>query len=344
MVCLLVSLRVGTSLNPTASAASNSLVRLTTLSGMTSTTKRPKLSGITSHASRACAADLSMQSGSVDSSKNSYRMSIDPKKVPQELRQYFEDAVSDCPENPEPLLLERLRGAINTWQVKNELLTSIITSKDDTITSKDIIITLMNKTIAEKDDKIAELTKEALVVEIKTRAKEASRIVLEDACRKYAETKVPNMNTFTDRYDHFKSNVLLSNNRLTADSEQHLKELALCGVDADPKQVKKELDSMVHILSRQFHVKPQSMDHGAFVGGDALTSATLAMCILRLQTLRHCDVDVTVMNSLGEEMCLLSMGTVTCIKNPQAPGRINKAQTPKKARPAIQAQTPPRTV
>ena len=260
-------------------------------------------------------------------------MSIDPKKVPQELRQYFEDAVSDCPENPGPLLLERLRGAINTWQVQNEL-----------ITTKDIIITLMNKTIAEKDDKIAELTKEALVVEIKTRAKEASRIVLEDACRKYAENKVRNMNTFTDRYDHFKSNVLLSNNRLTADSEQHLKELALCGVDADPKQVRKALDSIMHILSRQFHVKPQSMDHGAFVGGDALTSATLAMCILRLQTLRHCDVDVTVINSLGEEMCLLSMGTVTCIKNPQAPGRINKAQTPKKARPAIQAQTPPRTV
>ena len=202
----------------------------------------------------------------------------------------------------------------------------------------------MNKTIAEKDDKIAELTKEALVVEIKTRAKEASRIVLEDACRKYAENKVRNMNTFTDRYDHFKSNVLLSNNRLTANSEQHLKELALCGVDADPKQVRKALDSMMHILSRQFHVKPQSMDHGAFVGGDALTSATLAMCILRLQTLRHCDVDVTVINSLGEEMCLLSMGTVMCIKNPQAPGRINKAQTPKKARPAIQAQTPPRTV
>ena len=333
MVCLLVSLRVGTSLNPTASAASNSLVRLTTLSGMTSTTKRPKLSGITSHASRAHGTALRMQSGSADSSKNSYRMSIDPKKVPQELRQYFEDAVSDCPENPGPLLLERLRGAINTWQVQNEL-----------ITTKDIIITLMNKTIAEKDDKIAELTKEALVVEIKTRAKEASRIVLEDACRKYAENKVRNMNTFTDRYDHFKSNVLLSNNRLTADSEQHLKELALCGVDADPKQVRKALDSMMHILSRQFHVKPQSMDHGAFVGGDALTSATLAMCILRLQTLRHCDVDVTVINSLGEEMCLLSMGTVTCIKNPQAPGRINKAQTPKKARPAIQAQTPPRTV
>ena len=285
-------------------------------------------------------------------------MSIDPKKVPQELRQYFEDAVSDCPENPGPLLLERLRGAINTWQVKyavqNEMITSkdaiinskddIITSKDDTITTKDIIITLMNKTIAEKDDKIAELTKEALVVEIKTRAKEASRIVLEDACRKYAENKVRNMNTFADRYDHFKSNVLLSNNRLTADSEQHLKELALCGVDADPKQVRKALDSIMHILSRQFHVKPQSMDHGAFVGGDALTSATLAMCILRLQTLRHCDVDVTVINSLGEEMCLLSMGTVMCIKNPQAPGRINKAQTPKKARPAIQAQTPPRTV
>ena len=333
MVCLLVSLRVGTSLNPTASAASNSLVRLTTFSGMTSTTKRPKLSGITSHASRAHGTALRMQSGSADSSKNSYRMSIDPKKVPQELRQYFEDAVSDCPENPGPLLLERLRGAINTWQVQNEL-----------ITTKDIIITLMNKTIAEKDDKIAELTKEALVVEIKTRAKEASRIVLEDACRKYAENKVRNMNTFTDRYDHFKSNVLLSNNRLTADSEQHLKELALCGVDANPKQVKKALDSIMHMLSRQFHVKPQSMDHGAFVGGDALTSATLAMCILRLQTLRHCDVDVTVINSLGEEMCLLSMGTVTCIKNPQAPGRINKAQTPKKARPAIQAQTPPRTV
>ena len=112
------------------------------------------------------------------------------------------------------------------------------------------MIDLTKKTIAEKDDVISSLWIEATQAaatgtETKTRltrVKEASRIVLEDACRLYATINLLKAKTFTDRYEEFKANVVLSNQALAWISEEYLKDLARCDLDAELKQVKKELD------------------------------------------------------------------------------------------------------
>ena len=155
---------------------------------------------------------------------------------------------------------------------------------------------------------------DAVLTEIKTRAVEASRILLESACRSYAKNS-PSLSTFSARFSNFRDKVLLdkSTRGLSKESADCITALVMCGIDVDPAQVVRELKNFVHILSKPFHALPFSLDAGAYIGGETVTTATLAMCLLRLQDQGHCSLDVTVVDSLGASKCLLSGGKVACI-------------------------------
>jgi hypothetical protein len=190
---------------------------------------------------------------------------------------------------------------------------AVISAKESEINIRDALIANLNSTIAEKSDEVTKLKNDAFAVEMKSTAKEASRILMENSCRLYAGKKSLTFNTFSDRYEHFKDNEVLANSKLSAASSTYLQELAACKIDADPTQVMRELKGMMHILSRPFHVFPLSLDKGAYIGGDSLVSATLATCLLHLQKLNCCDYDVTVIDAQGKAKCLLSRGKITCL-------------------------------
>ena len=299
----------------------NNPLRLSTDSGMP---EYPKFAMI-SHSNKIFGkskATWSLRSSSSDSSsENRKQLSMPWENIPTLLKPIFEDAEKIYPDNPGPMAL------------------SILSEKYGALQLSQTVIDLQQLAIQDRDDRISKFEMDAAATEMKTRAMEASRILLEHSCRIYAKSLNPPspgtgpspgppvpglkspklvLNTFSDRFVHFRDNVVLDSNDLNADSASYMTDLAKCGIVADPSGVKKELSGFLHILSKPFHVLPQSLDSGAYIGGDSLTTATLALCILHLQKLGHCDLDVTVIDSLGKSKCLLSRGIVKCFPTVQA--------------------------
>jgi hypothetical protein len=50
-----------------------------------------------------------------------------------------------------------------------------------------------------------------------------------------------------------------------------------CGLIANSKGVKDELDSLLSNLSKQHHTIPINLDRGIYIGGEPVTTVTLAM-------------------------------------------------------------------
>ena len=297
----------------------NNPLRLSTDSGMP---EYPKFAMI-SHSNKIFGkskATWSLRSSSSDSSsENRKQLSMPWENIPTLLKPIFEDAEKIYPDNPGPMAL------------------CILSEKYGALQLSQTVIDLQQLAIQDREDRISKFEMDAAATEMKTRAMEASRILLEHSCRIYAKSLNPPrpgtspgppvpglkspklvLNTFSDRFVHFRDNVVLDSNDLNADSASYMTDLAKCGIVADPSGVKKELSGFLHILSKPFHVLPQSLDSGAYIGGDSLTTATLALCILHLQKLGHCDLDVTVIDSLGKSKCLLSRGIVKCFPTVQA--------------------------
>ena len=310
----------------------NNPLRLSTDSGMP---EYPKFAMI-SHSNKIFGkskATWSLRSSSSDSSsENRKQLSMPWENIPTLLKPIFEDAEKIYPDNPGPMALCILSEKYDAIQDK---CSALQLSEQ----SKQTVIDLQQLAIQDREDRISKFEMDAAATEMKTRAMEASRILLEHSCRIYAKSLNPPspgtgpspgppvpglkspklvLNTFSDRFVHFRDNVVLDSNDLNADSASYMTDLAKCGIVADPSGVKKELSGFLHILSKPFHVLPQSLDSGAYIGGDSLTTATLALCILHLQKLGHCDLDVTVIDSLGKSKCLLSRGIVKCFPTVQA--------------------------
>ena len=153
--------------------------------------------------------------------------------------------------------------------------------------------------------------------EIKVRAKEGSRVILESACLRYSNDKSKNLGTLTDRFVHFKKNVALSTNgQLSRDSNQFISAMTNCGLIANPKGVKDELESLLSNLSKQHHYIPINLDSGIYIGGEPVATVTLAMCLLHMQKLGHCELDVTVIDEQGNSKCCLKNGQVICSTSP----------------------------
>ena len=169
-----------------------------------------------------------------------------------------------------------------------------------------------NKIISMKDDEITRLNMNLAKEEIKIRAKEGSTVILESACQKYSKSKGAKWSTLTDRFHDFKKNVVLSSGNLSPDSNQFITAMTNCGLIANPKGVKDELDSLLSNLSKPHHSLPINLDRGIYIGGETVSTVTLAMCLLHMQNLGHCDLDITVIDELGNSICRLTNGQVIC--------------------------------
>ena len=259
---------------------------------------------------------ISLRSVSFDPSQ---RISIRLKNIPKNLKQYFDDAMDAYPDDPGFFALSTLR---NDMAAREDIFKSrdeIIKGSDEIIKSLEVVITTKDALIALQENMISDLKMNVLWTEIKFQAVDAGQIILETACKSYAINS-PSLSTFSARFCNFRDNVLLDKQteKLSKDSTDCIADLAKCGIDVDPTQVVNKL-SNVQTLSKPYHILPISLNSGAYIGGgETVTTATLAMCLLRLQEQGHCSSDVTVLDSLGASKCLLSSGKVTC----------NQAQTP----------------
>jgi hypothetical protein len=54
------------------------------------------------------------------------------------------------------------------------------------------------------------------------------------------------------------------------------------------------------------------LDKGLYIGGEIVTTVTLAVCLLHMQKLGHWDLDVRVIDELGKPKCILTNGQVIC--------------------------------
>jgi hypothetical protein len=245
-----------------------------------------------------------LMSSSLESSGDSSQFSIYVNMIPPGLKNFVDSALQKYPSDPLPFALFAVEKELESKQRELE-------SKQRELESKQREVELQKALISAKEDELVRLNKQVAVEEIKVRGLEGSRVILESACQSYSK-KNSKLSSLTTRYNDFKDKVLLPGGNLSSDSNMFLAALAKCGLIAQPRSVKDEASYLLASLSKQHHSLPMELDKGLYIGGEIVTTVTLAVCLLHMQKLGHWDLDVRVIDELGKPKCILTNGQVIC--------------------------------
>ncbi|CAE7661423.1 unnamed protein product [Symbiodinium necroappetens] len=216
--------------------------------------------------------------------------------------------------------------AINMTQLlaakDNELA---LKDKDNELAAKDNELALA---AAAKDNELALVAKdiEMLKLQLDTTEKDGlqaasryaailcNRFLVETGLRKFG----PKL-TLTNSYDQFSRQYILSTSSkapsLTPAADMKLQELqqvtGTSGTSVDRRHVTKELQILVHQLSRETHYVQNMEETRYLVGGSEPTASATAVVVCFLQAQKLLEMNVTFVGANYSKLAVLSGGNVT---------------------------------